>query len=200
MICRMALPLLPLERHDPCSTEAKGINMMRFTMLLPALLAAAPAAAEQFQSTRLIDTIVAQYVGQPIGAVGGARTEVDARLKLASCPAPQLEWRDADKTAVIVRCMAPEWRIFVPLNAITRVKPEPAAAMVPVARPEPVIRRGDPVTVEAGSAGFSITRDGIAMGDAPVGGRLLIRIDEKKPPIQAVALEPGKATLPGWTE
>jgi flagella basal body P-ring formation protein FlgA len=37
------------------------------------------------------------------------------------------------------------------------------------------------------------------MGDAPAGGRLLVRVDPARPPIQAVAIEGGRATLPGWT-
>ncbi len=66
------------------------------------------------------------------------------------------------------------------------------------ARAVPVIRRGDPIMVEAGAAGFAITREGTAMGDAPAGGRLLVRVDPAKPPIQAVAVEAGRAMLPGF--
>ena len=63
---------------------------------------------------------------------------------------------------------------------------------------EPVIRRGDAVSVEAGSAGFSISRDGIAMNDAAPGARLAVKVDDKKPPIQTIAVEPGRAKLPGF--
>lgn len=167
------------------------------------LATAAPVHAGDFQSTAMLDTIVAQFTGKPIGAEGGARTAVDARLKLASCTAPQLEWRNEARDAVIVRCMAPEWRIFVPVNAAPRPAstPAPMAARpaVPV-KVEPAIRRGDPITIEAGSPGFSITREGVAMNDAVPGARLAVKIDERKPPIQAVALEPGRARLPGWGE
>lgn len=165
-----------------------------------ALAIAAPTAAQDFQSTRTLDTIVAQFTGQPIGETGGARAPVDPRLKLAACTAPQLEWRSAGKDAVVIRCMAPAWRIFVPVNAVP--PPKPAAAPVATqsaaaAKPVPVIRRGDPITVEAGAPGFSITRDGIAMSDAAPGARLTVKIDERKPPIQAVAIESGRARLPG---
>lgn len=167
-------------------------------LLSLALAVAAPAAAQDFQSTQMLDTVVAQFTGKPLGEQGGARAPVDKRLKLQSCPAPQLEWHSAAKDAVVVRCMAPAWRIFVPVNAV----PQPRAASVVAApavpaRAAPVIRRGDPITVEAGSPGFSITRDGIAMGDAAAGARLLVKVDDKKPPIQAVAVESGRARLPG---
>lgn len=172
--------------------------------LTVALALAAPAAAQDFQSTALLDKVVEQFTGKPMGLEGGARTRVDGRLKLAACAAPQLEWHGASKDTVVVRCMAPSWRIFVPLNV--RPQPRPVAeiasrpAALPAAKPQPVIRRGDPITVEAGSNGFSITRDGIALGDAVAGARLLVKIDEKRTPIQAVALEAGRATLPGWAE
>ena len=175
-------------------------------LLVLALAAAAPAAAQDFQSTVLLDTIVGQFTGKPIGELGGARTPVDTRLKLAACTAPQLSWRTDAQDAVVIRCMTPEWRIFVPVNAIAKPKPvmaapAPAAAAArPPVKVEPVIRRGDSVTLEAGSAGFSITREATAMNDAPPGARLMLKVDEKKPPIQAVAVEQGKARLPGWGE
>jgi len=173
---------------------------------LALLLLATPAAAQDFQSTQMLDTIVAQFTGHAIGQEGGARAPVDARLKLASCSAPQLSWRTDQKDAVLVRCMAPEWRIFVPVimpaNApkpvVATATPTPAVVRpVPIVKAEPVIRRGDAVTLEAGAAGFSITREGVAMNDAPPGGRVMIKVDENKAPIQAVAVEPGHARLPG---
>ena len=62
---------------------------------------------------------------------------------------------------------------------------------------EIVIKRGDPVVVVAGDGGFSVTRDGIATTDAAAGARVLIRVQDGKAPIQAIAVEPGKAMIPG---
>lgn len=176
--------------------------MNRWTWSLPLLLAATPAAAQaKFQDTAMLDMAVAQFTGQAIGLEGGARTAVDRRLKLAACSLPQVEWRSAAQDAVVVRCMSPVWRIYVPVMAEPKPVMQQAAAMTVAAAParaEPVIKRGDPVTIAAGSSGFSITRDGIAMGDAVQGARFMVRVDPSKPPIQAVAIEPGRATLPGW--
>jgi flagella basal body P-ring formation protein FlgA len=182
--------------------------MEKRMFLFLALAAAAPAAAQDFQSTPMLDTIVAQFTGRAIGEEGGARTPVDPRLKLAACAAPQLGWRTDAHDAVVIRCMTPEWRIFVPVKFAPQA-PKPAIlnlAAAPSAdapravpqRQEIVIRRGDPVTVEVGAAGFSITREGTAMNDAAPGARLAVKVDETKPPIQAVAIEPGHAHLPGW--
>ncbi|MDF7777532.1 hypothetical protein P1X14_19915, partial [Sphingomonas sp. AOB5] len=96
-------------------------------LLLLALAAATPAAAQPFQSTQMLDTIVAQFTGKPIGVEGGARSAIDNRLKLAACPAPQLEWRNDAKDAVVIRCMGPEWRIFVAVIAPPRPKAVVAA-------------------------------------------------------------------------
>lgn len=183
-------------------------------MLLFALTMSLPpvASGAHFQSTEALDRIVEQFTGKRIGEAGGAKSVVDKRLKLANCAAPQLSWRTEAQDAVVVRCMEPAWRIFVNVDAPARTPAAPTAASAPVAngstpvaaRAAPaaapiVIKRGDPVLVEIDSAGFSISRDGIAMADAPAGGRVPIKIDDKKPPIQAIALEPGRAAMPGWT-
>lgn len=195
MTCR---PTMTAHHH---SMEKK----MLFTL---ALFAAAPAGAQDFQSTVALDAIVAQFTGKAIGAQGGATAPVDRRLRLTPCAAPQLDWRSESHDAVVVRCMAPQWKIFVPVVAVPKPKAVPAAGAAPAValRPtptvkaEPVIRRGDAVTIEAGAEGFSISRQGIAMGDAPAGGRLPVKVDERQPPLQTIAIEPGRARLPGWNE
>ncbi|RDE05885.1 flagella basal body P-ring formation protein FlgA [Sphingomonas aracearum] len=168
---------------------------------LPLLLAAGtPAlAAGSYQNTVALDRAVAAFTGHGIGEEGGARSTVDARLKLAACPTLALAWRNDAHDAVVVSCTGPQWRVFVPVRSATpppAVRPALAAA-APV-RAEPVIRRGDPVTIEAGAASFSITREGVAMADAAPGARFLVRVDAAKAPVQAVAVESGRATLPGW--
>lgn len=175
------------------------------SLLILAALAPLPAAAQvRFQDTIAIDVAVAAFTGHKVGEEGGARTVVDSRLKLAACPLPELDWRGTLQDAVVVRCSAPTWRIYVPVKLPPQAARAPVAAAVSpaalAAKPEPVIRRGDPLTVEVGTGGFSITRDGIAMGDAAAGARLMVKVDPAKPPIQAVAVESGRATLPGWAQ
>lgn len=175
-------------------------------LLALAFVVAAPAGAQDFQSTAVLDTVVSQFTGKSVGEQGGAIAPIDTRLKLTRCAAPQLEWRSEGHDAVVVRCMAPAWKIFVPVAAVPRpraVVPAPTPANVVVRPPVPVkaelvIKRGDAVTVEAGSEGFSISRQGIATNDAPAGGRIGVKVDDKQPPIQAIAIEPGRARLSGY--
>jgi len=170
-------------------------------ILLSALAASSSPGA--FQSTETLDRLVEQFAGAPVGMEGGARAPVDKRLRLAACDAPQLSWRSAAEDAVVIRCQGPQqWRVFVPVNAL----PRPVAAVVAampapaVVKPATVIKRGDPVLVEAGAAGFSISREGLAMADAAAGARVLVKVDDKRPPVAAIALEPGRARLPGFGE
>jgi flagella basal body P-ring formation protein FlgA len=167
-----------------------------------ALLAAASLA---FQDTAAIDRAVAAFTARPIGSEGGARAPVDTRLRLATCSMVALSWRSEAHDAVVVACADPAWRVFVPVIAPPRAAASAPAvvrtgAAAPAPRAEPVIRRGDPVTIEAGSDGFSITREGVAMADAPPGGRVMIRVTDAVRPVQAVAVDAGRATLPGWPE
>ena len=171
-------------------------------ILLPLLLAAAPMGTlPVFQDTGGLDRAVAAFTSRPIGAEGDARTAIDVRLRLAQCPTVSLAWRSDAHDAVVVSCTGPDWRIFVP---VIRPADAPAARAVPAmlapTKAEPVIRRGDPVLIEAGSPGFSISREGVAVGDAPPGGRVMIKVDGSNTPVQAVAVEAGRATLPGWTD
>lgn len=164
-----------------------------------ALLIALSGPAVTFQSTEALDQLVERFAGAPIGAEGGARAAVDKRLKLAPCDAPQLSWRSAAEDAVVIRCQGPQqWRVFVAINALPKAAPTAATPAPVAAKPELIIRRGDPVMLEAGAAGFSITREGQAMGDAAVGGRVLVKTDDKRPPVAAIALAPGRAKLPGF--
>ncbi len=168
-------------------------------ILLPLLLAAGGTIA--FQDTAGLDRAVAAFTSRPIGAEGGARTAIDSRLRLAQCSTVALAWRTEAHDAVVVSCSGPDWRIFVPVIRPADAPPPTATArpaMIAPTKAEPVIRRGDPVVIEAGSAGFSISREGVAMGDAPPGGRFMVKVDDAKTPVQAIALETGRATLPGW--
>ena len=90
-----------------------------------------------------------------------------------------MNWRTATHDSVVVACPDPEWRIFVPIphrRARDRRTVPARATPRPAAKPAIVIKRGDPVSVTAGSAGFAVTRDGVAVNDAAAGARVLIKV------------------------
>lgn len=159
-------------------------------MLSLLLLAAAPAATD----LALLDRAAEIFAGARLGDPGGPIAPIDRRLRLAACgSSPEFTWRSDAHDAIVIRCPDPRgWRIFV------SVKSSPAAVQAVALKAEPVIRRGDPVTLEAGQTGFSVAADGIAMSDAAPGARLQIKMEGAKAPVQAIAVEAGRATLPGW--
>ncbi|WP_375396742.1 flagella basal body P-ring formation protein FlgA [uncultured Sphingomonas sp.] len=163
---------------------------------IAALMVAMPVAAQNFQNTLLLDKAVAGFTGHAVGDEGGARSAVDARLRLAACPMVSLSWYTDRHDAVVVACPDPVWRIFVAVR-VTAPAASPRAMATPVAKPDIVIRRGDPLTIVADADGFSVTRDGIALGDAAIGGRLPVEVEKGRPPVQAIATGPGQAKLPG---
>ena len=160
------------------------------------------AAAAPHQDTAALDKVVAGFTGRPIGEDGGARAAIDSRLRLKQCPTVALAWRTDAHDAVVVSCAGPEWRVFVPIRmpAQSSGAAATAAAVATPAAAEKIIKRGDPLMIEAGSDGFSITREGVAMADATEGQRLMVRVEGGKMPVQAIAMAPGRATLPGWVE
>lgn len=158
-------------------------------------------AAAPHQDTAALDKAVAAFAGRSIGEDGGPRAAIDRRLRLKQCPTVALSWRTDAHDAVVVSCAAPEWRLFVPIRMpAQQAVVARAGAVAPAPAAEKIIKRGDPLVIEAGSDGFSITREGIALADAAEGQRLMVRVDSGKMPVQAVALAPGRATLPGWVE
>ena len=92
-------------------------------ILIPALLIAAPAAAQTaFQDTAGLDRAVASFTGHSIGEEGGARTAIDRRLKLAQCPTVALSWHGINHDAVTVTCSGPNWHVYVSV-VMTAVQP-----------------------------------------------------------------------------
>ncbi|MBY8829272.1 hypothetical protein [Hephaestia mangrovi] len=170
-------------------------------ILIPALLAATPAAAQNaFQDTAGLDRAVASFTGHAIGEEGGARMPIDHKLKLAQCPTVALSWHGLNHDAVTVTCSGPNWHVYVPviMPAAEPKSPSIAPTVMMAAKPEIVIHRGDPVMVEASQAGFTISREAVAQGDAAAGQRFMAKGDGDRQAFQAIAIGSGRATLPGW--
>ncbi|MEK6638121.1 MAG: flagella basal body P-ring formation protein FlgA [Pseudomonadota bacterium] len=112
--------------------------------------------AQQFEDVSALDALVA-------ATVEGARP-IDQRLKLAHCP----EGAAIDPPAlgaVAVRCKSLGWRIRVPL----------ILASTTSNAPEIIIRRGDPIELVSGGAGFEVSRQTVAMEDGSIGKSIRVK-------------------------
>ncbi|AKH44187.1 flagella basal body P-ring formation protein FlgA [Altererythrobacter atlanticus] len=153
-----------------------------------ALTAASGAIAAGFADPATIDLEVAQFTGARQGEPGGARLPVDRRLKLSNCPQPHdLEWYGRNRETVLVRCPEPGgWRIFVPLVA------EPKQQMAAAAPAQPVVSRGESVTIAVRGSGFVLSRQGEAMESGAVGEWIRVRPAGKRTdPVRARVVRPG---------
>lgn len=144
---------------------------MPFLML--AALAAAPAP--QFEDLAALDQIAAE-------AAGGATRPIDRRIRLARCAEPVIADPPA-LGAVALRCASRGWRLRV--------------VVVAAARTENVVRRGDAVELAAGSDGFSVTTQAIALDDGGIGQPVRVKTSTGAAPVSARVTGAGAVSIGG---
>ena len=166
-----------------------------------AAFAAAPAAAQGFQDIDAIEQQVTASLGAGIGEPGGPARPIDRRLRLTACPGP-LVVEPVNLGAATVRCQQIGWRIRVPVLAggtQASVQSGPASARATrAARAEPVVRRGDPVSLVVMSGNFTVSRQAVAQEDGAPGERIRVRTDPRKPVIIGEVLPDGRVAMPGF--
>ncbi|KHK93474.1 flagella basal body P-ring formation protein FlgA [Novosphingobium malaysiense] len=158
------------------------------------ILFAAAAVSGAYADLDAIDRQVAAFTGAPVGAVGGALTPVDRRLRLQPCRSGiALSWRTTQQMSVVVQCGdANGWRLFVPVK-----RAAPVAAAAPVAD---AIHRGDAVAIAITGEGFTVSQPGEAMEAGAVGDWIRVRPtapgSARAEPMRARIERPGLVTLP----
>jgi flagella basal body P-ring formation protein FlgA len=168
-------------------------TIFRRALLLAAALPAA-ASAQSFQDLQALDVRVAATLGAAIGEPGGATGPIDRRLRLTPCPEP-VEVAEPAMGAVAVRCPARGWRIRVPLvDGGSRSQSAEAAPQ----HVEPIIRRGDQVTVVARTASFTVSTMGTADQNGAPGDRIRVRMDRRTAPLIGEVLPDGRVAIPGF--
>lgn len=165
---------------------------MKTIATLALILLAAPASAA-FQNLDALEARLIGALGARIGEAGGPIAPIDRRMKLAQCPT-NVTIDPPVLGAVALRC-ATSWRIRVPLKQLA---PPPVAAMAIAAKPEPVVRRGDPVDLIAGAQGFMVSVAATAQEDGAPGARIRVRTDGKSQPMFAEVIDAGRVRLPGF--
>lgn len=156
-----------------------------------AILAA--AAAGGYADLNAIDREVAGFTGMEIGQSGGATTPVDRRLRLRPCASPlALSWRSGTHDSVVVQCQDPgSWRLFVPVRKAVQGAAGPSA--------EPLISRGDAISIAVSGEGFTVAQPGEAMEGGAAGAWIRVRPINAKPnaePMRAQVVRPGLVNLP----
>lgn len=117
-----------------------------------------------------------------IASATGAVAALDPRLDMPHCPTPEI---DAVPGSARVRCPAPAWTLYIPLQLRAAVSaPGPQV---------PVIRRGDPVVMESEGAGYRVTIKAVADADAR-DGRVWIKGQDGRRRLASLGAE-GRLTL-----
>ncbi|MFB0613788.1 flagella basal body P-ring formation protein FlgA [Aurantiacibacter poecillastricola] len=169
---------------------------MQRLIFATALVIAAPAAAQSgpFTDPAAIDAQVAAFTGAAIGTPGGARHQVDRRLRLAECLQPlALAWHGRGADMVRVECPSGAgWRVFVPVNRGSTTAP---AAFEQV-EPQIVVERGQVMTVTVEGRGFAVSQQGEALEDGAIGSWIRIRPEGNREVIRAQVRTPQRAVIP----
>ena len=161
---------------------------MRLTIaiLIATLPLSANGQAVRLVDPHIIDQAVADFTGASIGQPGGARAATDQRLRLAACDGPlALAWHGSRRDMVRVECVdARSWKLFVPV------------ASAATAAGNPVIQRGQPLTLTLEGRGFSISQQGEALDSGRPGEWIRVRPAGKKDALRALVQPDGRVTIP----
>ncbi|MDB5713252.1 MAG: flagellar protein [Sphingomonadales bacterium] len=152
-------------------------SILRQAVVSVALIAT-QARAEGWQNLDALDAAVTAAVGST-----GAARPVDRRIKLAICP-ETVSVSAPLARSVTVACNSIGWRIRVP------VSPTALAFAGPM-----LMRKGDPVSVVTGAAGFSASVSGIAEGEGRLGERVRVRTGPGASVIVGLIADPGTVRI-----
>lgn len=154
--------------------------MTRKGLALILLMAGTPAGAATdaagFEDLGKLEGRVVGALDADIGQPGGPVTHIDRRLKLQPCPQPVTIDPPA-LGAVALRCESLGWRIRVPLVKQPGMQAVATPAVYQPAQPltPPLIKRGDPIELIAGDAGFTVSTAAVAQEDGRLGGRIRVK-------------------------
>ncbi len=168
-----------------------------FLALGAALIGSSAALAATPMDLSIIDRAVADFTGAGIGQPGGAKLPVDRRLRLANCTAPlDLQWFGRDQRSIQVACPAAGWRIYVAVDAAGGARSTGVTSGQP-GFGEPIVHRGENVSILVRGRGFTLTRKGSAAEDGAEGEWIKIRAEgeKKAETLRAVVLGPGQVGI-----
>lgn len=163
--------------------------MSYYRLVIPMLSVLSMGAASPFEDTAHLDRQVAGHLNADIGAAGGARAQIDAKLRLKRCPSP-VRFSDTNNNAVLVSCPDLGWRIFVPLRRMQ------ARATNQFTRAEEfVVLRNQPLTLVVKRPNFSISYRVVAQKKGRVGDFIPVRSSRKSKILMARVSGSGEVEL-----
>lgn len=177
--------MLSKSRHLPSLVSACGFAALSFS--------GSAGAQAGFANLDAIETQIVASLGAGIGEPGGPARPIDRRLRLAACPQP-VTVEEPLLGAVTVRCVAQGWRIRVPLVGDPTVGRAQAAGV----RVEPIVRRGDQVTLVAIAQGFTVSTIAVADQDGAPGDHIRVRTPNRPAPIVGQVMADGRIALSGF--
>lgn len=121
-----------------------------------------------FMATPLVAQEMAVSLRAQLEAFAGQPVALDPRVGAPPCAdGVRIDWRDASGRALLARCPATGWQLVVPVGSLARSAPD--------RRPALLVRRGEPVVVRVGGAGFQVQVEGEALAEGRAGDRILVR-------------------------
>ncbi|MEP3227106.1 MAG: flagella basal body P-ring formation protein FlgA [Parasphingorhabdus sp.] len=163
--------------------------MAHYRFIVPILSVFAIGAVPTFEDTAQLDRQVARHLNATIGSAGGARAEIDRKLRLKRCPSP-VQLSDTNNNAVLVSCADKGWRIFVPI----RSRSLPATNVVS-RNDDFIIRRNQPLTLVVRRANFSISYGVVAQKNGRIGDFIPVRASRKSKVLMAKVSGSGEVEL-----
>lgn len=139
----------------------KLVRPIAVVSMLSAALGLAVSGAPALANAAGLRLAVEEFAGQAV--------ILDPRISVPDCGANfALSWTGGAQTAVMARCAPAGWQLVIP------VARQGVAANRP-ARTQPLVQRGDLVTVSARGPGYAIQIDGVAERAGRPGERMLVR-------------------------
>jgi flagellar basal body P-ring formation protein FlgA len=162
-----------------------GIDRMKFLFTSASLALSTPAYGQQFEDPARLDREVTAITGAAIGQPGGAAHRIDPRLKLARCETG-LQFETGAHGLLAVRCPGAGWRVRVPIMVL------PDAAQAPE---NPMIKRGEIVTLRIAGSGFEVDIQAIALESGPVGKDIRVKTLTDQTTLLATVAKAGVAEI-----
>lgn len=163
--------------------------MPYYRVAIPMLSLFCIGAASTFEDTSRLDRQVAVHLNADIGGAGGARAQIDTKLRLKRCPSA-VQFSDTSNNAVMVSCPDLGWRIFVPVRRRQARVPSEAARAE-----EFVVLRNQPLTLVVRRPSFSISYGVVAQKKGRLGDYIPVRSSRKSKMLMARVSGAGEVEL-----